>query len=199
MRTDGIGQLVALVRGQRQHDERAHRDVYYLPSVRRITHLAQHVSKYAARLLSGQSSVEPDRQVVERTIVDTTLIALSSTELLRIDLATLAPPEATAFDLVDLGQYRVKLAGEAAGELQWLVHRLVAIAGGMSKALESLDHLEAYPYREALDRCTVQLLDACLVAAATRGMDLSSLVHSRWEQLERSAALGTLDLEGPIG
>jgi hypothetical protein len=199
MNISGIGQLGELLRGQRRHDEHAHRDVYYLSSVHRMTHLTQHVSKYAARLLPERRNTGRDLHSVERTVVDTTLIALSAAELLRIDLMVLYPPELAIVDLSELGRYRAALLGAEAGAPHWFLHRLIAIAGDMSKALESLDHLEAYPYRETLNRCAVQLLETCLVTAAMRDLDLMRLIHLRWQELEQSTFAENLGLEESHG
>jgi hypothetical protein len=164
-----------------------------------MTHLAQHVSKYAARLLPERRNTTLDRHSVERTLIDTTLIALSAAELLHIDLTALVPSEREIVDLSELGRFRAALVGPDAEAPHWLLHRLIAIAGDMGKALESLDHLEDYAYRDTLNRCAMQLLDACLVAAATRGLDLENLIRLRWHELEHDARAGKPEAEESNG
>lgn len=174
--------LRQLINEQRQHDEQAHRDVYFLDSRSRMSHLVHHFSKYAGRL-SGEST-SPD--VLTRTIVDAFIVGLSAAELLRIDIGTaltadLDPEPSTIQQLAAVG------APERLGQLgvaEWLFRQLAGSAGLAAKAVESLDHLEQFDYRGQLNLTVNRILMACVVASGGIDIDLAKAVRQRWRFLE---------------
>jgi hypothetical protein len=163
---------------QDRHDEFAHRDILNLPVERRLTHMALHFAKYAGRLIGMQDA---NRQVLERIIVDTTIICLCSANALRLPLGqfeggsdVLRPP----FSPVALPM--------------WLGSQIAVHNGGFAKACEAFDHGEDFPYDEVLSASVLGILRSSLAAAETLPLDLATAIRSRWsgieERLRRRAA-----------
>lgn len=174
--------LRQLLTEQRQHDEQAHRDVYFLDSRSRMSHLVHHFSKYAGRL-SGETT---SSEVLTRTIVDAFIVALSAAELLRIDvgaeLTTDINPEPSTIH--ELAVILAPASLDQIGVGEWLFRQLASNAGLCAKAMESLDHLERFDYRGQLDLSVKSILIACVVASEGANIDLGSTVRERWRFLE---------------
>lgn len=169
---------------QREHDIRAHQDIYYLPYPDRIKHLTFHVSKYAGRLAKGDLT---DTEF-NRTLVDTFVITLSAAEVLRIDFAEVLSGWTNVAEHATLTSLGVALEEQDSrmdDSLQdWYFRKLAYVGGRMSKACESLDHMEAIPYRDILREAVIDLCHATLVVSATLSLDLITAVGQRWEEIE---------------
>lgn len=168
---------------QREHDIRAHQDIYYLPYPDRIKHLTFHVSKYAGRLAKGN----PTDVEFNRTLVDTFIITLSAAEVLRIDFADALNKWTNLGKHASLTSLGVALREQdcSSDNLQdWFFRKLAHVGGQMSKACESLDHMEAIPCRDILTEAVINLCRATLVVSATLSLDLIGAVGQRWEQIE---------------
>lgn len=178
--------LRQLQRDQQAHDRRAHRDIFYLPYPRRMKHLALHVAKYAGRL------ADPDAAAAElhRTLVDTFIIALSATDVLNLDYAVEFRTAANdCADLAELGTVLQPGDSHPKDVSEWFFRELARIGGVMGKACESLDHMEAIPYREMLAKAVLNLTRSCLVAGSILGTDLRSDVRQRWDEIEANRCL----------
>lgn len=183
--------LRSLLKDQRVHDERVHRDIYYLSYPRRLTHLVLHLSKYVGRLTTPIDR----RDNIRRTIVDTFIIALSASELLRINIAEeltghLNP---TPRDLTLLASQGVPKLSPLVEAGEWFFEELARQTGLCAKSLESLDHLEEHDYRRQLENSITCIVKACLVTTAQIGLDLDQSVRSRWLEFESAALKGGLE------
>jgi len=168
---------------QREHDIRAHQDIYYLPYPDRIKHLTFHVSKYAGRLAKGH----PADIEFNRTLVDTFVITLSAAEVLRIDFAEVLNKWTDVgkhASLISLGLALREQDCSMDNLQEWYFRKLAYVGGRMSKACESLDHMEAIPYRDILREAVIDLCHATLVVSATLSSDLITAVGQRWEDIE---------------
>src|SRR6266851_3703861 len=170
--------LIDLQRLQRDHDLRAHEDVFYLPYPDRIRHLTFHVAKYAGRLAKQPVT----RAELSRTAVDAFIVALSAADVLKVSfgaaMASWADPRAHR-TLIELGR-ALSVGDDARGDIhQWYFRALADIAGRMAKACESLDHMEPVPYREVLSNAVIDLCRVTLAAAALLGLDLATDVPRR--------------------
>ena len=168
---------------QREHDIKAHKDIYYLPNPERIKHFTFHVAKYAGRLATPDES----DKIFILTLVDTFIIALSASELLAINLPReLGVPEHTStyVDLKDFGSALSVQLFRGAISRDWYFRQLAQIAGQMSKACESLDHLEDFPFREVITKAVINILLTTIAAAAFLEIDLISQVYARWNAIE---------------
>lgn len=179
--------LSRLLLEQREHDERAHRDVYYLSYPRRLTHLTLHLAKYSGRLAG--SGAKPE--LVSRTLVDSFIIALSAAELLRLDIPAsllvkgIEPDEVTGLE--QLGGLLARGYPESTSVVDWYFRQLATHAGRLAKALESLDHLERLEYRRMMEESVAEVLIASLVAASGLRLDLAKLARERWMEFEAGA------------
>lgn len=168
---------------QREHDIRAHPDIYYLSYPDRMKHLTFHVSKYAGRL-AKDNVPEAD---LNRTLVDTFIISLSSADVLRIDF-TQALNKWTKLadqpDLISLGRAICERDRKFEVLQDWYFRKLADVAGRMAKACESLDHMEGIPYRDILAEAIIDLCRVTIVAASIASLDLAAAVGQRWEYIE---------------
>lgn len=168
---------------QREHDIRAHQDIYYLSYPDRMKHLSFHVAKYAGRLAVRNIS---DAEFA-RTLVDAFIISLSAADVLRIDFSD-ALNNKVKIDqcpsLVDFGLALRDQDHKAEGLSDWYFRKIAYIAGRMAKACESLDHMEPIPYREVLSEAAIDLCQVTIIAAAIRSLDLLAATGERWEIIE---------------
>ncbi len=183
-------QLRDLQLRQRHHDEKHHRDIFYLPYPQRIRHLVLHLAKYTGRLAG--SAVASDLTQLKRTLVDTFIVALSASEMLQIDLAAavLSGEAEKASTLADAGALLGKRGKpKKLGIGERLFRQLAQITGRMAKACESLDHMEAFDYRETLRTGVVEVIRLTLVVAHAVQVNLDRSVRARWAAIERQAIL----------
>lgn len=179
--------LRGLQRQQREHDEKAHKDIYYLSYPSRIKHLTFHVAKYAGRLAEKGTGSKDYRA----TVVDAFIISLSAGEVLLINFGA----EVMKWDktkehknLSELGlalkdTFKVEELGD------WYFRQLAIVAGRMAKACESLDHMEPVPYRDILSDSIIHLCKSSLAAAAVLSIDLVQKSKERWGAIESKGIL----------
>src|SRR3954447_26482631 len=113
-------QLADLQRSQYAHDMRNHFDILALHKNDRLKHYGLHFSKYVGRLARGHAEAKP----VERTVVDTLLVALSASNTLHQDLRAANIP--TDYAMLDL----FRMFADAAGRF--------------ADACEKIDHMEEF-------------------------------------------------------
>jgi hypothetical protein len=175
--------LRELQTAQREHDVKAHKDVYFLPNQDRIKHLTLHIAKYAGRM----SRKEVTKREVAATLVDGFIITLSAAECLGIELSA-SLGELLSLDqhsdLKSLGLDLSKSEGIGLDFNDWYFRKLADTAGRMSKACEALDHIESFPYREVLSSAAVDLCRTSLIAAAILDVNLDTAVRERWREIE---------------
>ncbi|MBI1894773.1 MAG: hypothetical protein HYS14_11740 [Candidatus Rokubacteria bacterium] len=180
--------LRALQVEQRQHDLRAHEDIVHLPYPDRMRHLTFHVAKYAGRLARR----EPEAGETERTVVDAFIVGLSAGDVLRLNFAEELGGHVLLGEHGDLAALGRGLNAGRIGRntvVEWYFRELADVAGRMAKACESLDHMEAVPYRQMLSTAVIQLCRATLVAASLLMIDLESVVRARWQAIESESVL----------
>jgi hypothetical protein len=145
-------ELQALQAEQFDHDEKYHREIARLPVQDRLRHMTLHFSKYVGRLLEADKC---DEQV----IVDTFIIALSSANILGLNLLADLPVQSLT--------------------RQDFIARIGVAAGRMSAACEKLDHLEDFPFRQTLRDGVVAIAVAVMHYSAELKLDLPKLVRTR--------------------
>lgn len=177
-------ELIQLQIEQRKHDRAFSHDIWVLPLDRRLVHMALHFAKYTGYIaeLEGQNHADSERRV----IIDTFIISLASANALNTLLANHLITDLTSAsgDLNALGE---ALAGESSYAFDgqsWLLRAMAVPTGRMAKALESMDHLEAYPSREAVTNSVIDLSRIALIAAWWRQLPLLSATRQRWRQVE---------------
>ena len=155
---------------QARHDELAHREILDLPVERHLTHMALHFAKYTGRLIGMQDS---NRQVLERIIVDTTIICLCSANALHLSLGQFG----TASKILSPPFSPVALP-------MWLGSQMAVHNAGFAKACEAFDHREDFQYQEVLSAGVIGILRASLAAAEAMPIDLAAAIRSRWSGIE---------------
>lgn len=142
---------------QFEHDEKYHREISRLSIQDRLRHMALHFSKYAGRLHN-----EPTGEVIERTAIDSLIIAISCANILNrrvsefVGVNSIAP--------VGFEEFR---------------HTLTIAAGKMAGACERIDHLESFPYRDAIQEQVEVILVASCAFISGLNLDPVSEMSSR--------------------
>lgn len=164
--------LGELQRLQETHDQKYHRDIYYLPTIRWLTHLTLHYLKYAGKLTELIHGGKIEKGSLETIVIDACIVTLSAANTLNIDLDS----------------KRVKgIAGYQQEEAIALRDSITLYAGQMAKALESLDHMETTAYRELLENGIRGISNTVVEVAAAIGCDLSEKVQQRWKNIEEKS------------
>jgi hypothetical protein len=175
-------ELFSLQIAQMKHDEFYHREIARLTVHARLNHMALHFCKYVGQLAEcGPSGNEAG---VMRAITDTFIIDLSSANILGIKLVSTIPDVSNENSLADCGRrlLRSRNLGNAA---EWLLFTYAIEAAKMARACEKLDHLEAYPFREAISSALSNICATSMAAAEVFGFDLVKSVRDRLHEVER--------------
>lgn len=172
---------------QLRHDELAHKDILCLPVQTRIKHMVLHFAKYVGKLVEARQLESHD--LLASTLVDTWVIVLASANMLNIRLSEKLNPE-------DIPYQNLQSIGQAFAGSQFIsskdpfdlaLFELGKSTGRMAKACESLDHMEKFPFREAVEQGVLEIARLTLAISATLGINLYHLVSLRWKEVERKS------------
>lgn len=171
--------LLDLQWAQLTHDERYHKDIIVLPLGDRVRHMALHMAKYAGNIAEIEGD---DPQRVARILTDAFVITLATANALNQDLGQ----EVCGGGPTDLQRLGQTLASDFGGsnDLTGLLRPFARHAGALAKACESLDHVESYPFREAMKSSNLALFKLVVSAAAVRALDLDALYKDRMREIE---------------
>lgn len=176
-------ELLALQWAQLRHDEAYHKDIVILPLAHRIRHMALHNTKYTAYFLTALDNTEPS--FLERTLTDAFAIGLATANALNQDLGhDLEPESSSTGSLVELGQKLASALPHDSGDPLWLVRAFAVHNGRLAKACESLDHIEALPFRDIMKSANLELLKAVITETSVLGLDVGSLYRRRMREVE---------------
>lgn len=174
-------QLHALQVEQLRHDEFCHRDILLLCVADRMKHMALHFAKYAGRFVEAADSADADLR--RRTLTDTFVIALAAANTLNFDVGSAYAGDSSG-DLAILGGALAGSLGRTGPGEDWFVRAFVRSAGRLAKACESLDHVEAFPFREVMLESVSQIAALCLAEASATGFDLIASYQARLRAVE---------------
>ena len=165
---------------QLSHDERYHKDVVLLPLGERVKHMALHMAKYVGYLAEIEGD-DPER--VSRILTDAFIITLATANTLNQDLGRDLGAPVADLDLAATGR---QLAGEfgATDDVPGLLRIFARHAGALAKACESLDHMERFPFRDAMRDSNLALFKLVVAAAIARSLDLGALYAARLRVVE---------------
>jgi len=166
---------------QLAHDERYHKDVVILPLGERVKHMALHMAKYVGYLAEIEGD-DPER--VARILTDAFIITLATANTLNQDLGRDLGDIANGADLNRLGQTLLGAELRSTTDVSGLLRLFARYAGALAKACESLDHLERYPFRDAMCQNNLALFKLVVAGAAARAFDLAALYRARLRVLE---------------
>jgi hypothetical protein len=183
-RTDLEEQLLALQWAQLRHDQFYHSDIVLLPVGQRMKHFALHMAKYVGHIAEALES--GDDALLQRTLVDAFIISLASANTLQLDLgkAFSSRCDSSISTLEDLAVKLATTLKRAKGDASWLLRTMAQYTGHLSKACESLDHIEDYPFRRTMLDSARDLFEVVLVEASLRGIDLLEKAAGRIQSIE---------------
>jgi hypothetical protein len=177
-------QILSLQLAQLQHDEAFHKEIRLLPVNERIKHFALHFAKYLGYLAEAQES--HDVLQLERALVDTFIITIASANTLDLDLSKavsdLHCPNVE--NLMELGFQLARGIENRESDPFWFILRFARSTGRLAKACESLDHLEAFPFRETMTSSVLDIFKFVIVEAHSRQLDLVRLLRERLRDIE---------------
>lgn len=180
--------LIDLQKKQKQHDLHFHADIYYLSYPDRMRHFVFHFAKYTGRLAAPLD--QTGKNSWKTLLSDTTIVSLAAAEVLDLDLDKVLAAKAPATSLAERMQKLDTYPSMSDAELQdWWLRRSAKATGQMAKALESLDHMEAFDSRAALTQGVLEHLESALVVAKRRQIDIPALLTERWIEIEQKRVL----------
>jgi hypothetical protein len=183
--TGAAAQLFELQIEQLRHDEKYHKEIARLTVQHRLNHMALHLAKYLGVIASAAGS-DPEAQSLARAIVDSLIITLSTANILNLRISE---------RLIERGKVYTDISALAlhfAEQLERvdpasLVHAMAIPVGRMAGACEKADHLEAFPFRETLIDCVVEIAKVLLAAMAVARIDPAPAIRTRLQSVkERS-------------
>ena len=176
-------ELFGLQVAQFRHDELYHREIARLTVHGRLNHMALHFCKYVGQL--AEAVPIDDLPKIRRTVVDAFIIDLCSANALNIRLSAFVPGAQDARSLADLGYMHRRSFERAIGNRGlWLLSAYAVEAGKMARACEKIDHLEGYPFSEAISAAVGAICDVSLVAADLFEFDLVTDANARLAEVE---------------
>lgn len=176
-------QLLALQWVQLKHDEGYHKDVLTLPVAQRVKHMALHNAKYTGYFLDAVDRGDEAR--LRHVLTDAFIIALASANIFNQDLGRELDASGEEATLRSMGATLAASLGRVDADPLWLVRQYARHNGQLAKLCESLDHLEAVPFREGMRTCIRALMSAVLAEAAARQLDLPEAYEARVRSVER--------------
>lgn len=171
---------------QDQHDQHYHQDIYTMSRANNITHMVMHMAKYVGKLVTIEElgrtsdySTDPTRLHGEYSAVltDFMIVLMSSANRMNINLGhTLATDCRDSTEWATYGGFfpNQETATSFLREVITLPEELQEVAvlkqivplirgmGMMSKAIEALDHMEAFPSRVVLNEQIVLMFTHAL-------------------------------------
>lgn len=167
---------------QHRHDEAYHRDIAILPVATRMKHFALHFAKYVGALVEARR--RGDEAAYTRLLTDTFIISLAAANAVALNLEDVAKRHKEKGSLIDLGVAIAASKERAAGFGDELVSELAVRVGQLAKACESLDHVEDYPFRPAMQAAVTAIFEIVAVEAAVRQIDLAKASNERLAGVE---------------
>jgi hypothetical protein len=172
--------LLQLQREQLRHDEAYHEEILVLDTARRTKHMALHQAKYTARFVAAEE--DGDADLFRATLTDAFIISLATANIFAQNLSETLPEGIE--DKGGLAALGVTLAERIAQTVSF-VRQFSALTGEMAKACESLDHLEAFPFRQSLVRANTDMSQLLICEASSRQIDLAAAYEARISDVEQ--------------
>jgi hypothetical protein len=176
--------VLVLQWAQMRHDELYHKDIVLLSVANRMKHMTLHFAKYVGNVADALD--QRDHERLHRALVDAFIISLSSANALNVDLGKELGTELVGSNLSikEVGLELAKVGGQRTADDTGFHRRFAHHTGRLAKASESLDHLEAYPFRESMKEQVVALFKLLLAEAAIRHLDLNEQSRNRLRGVE---------------
>jgi hypothetical protein len=182
--------MLGLQREQFEHDELFHREIVRLDIAVRLKHMALHFCKYTGQLAEVVHNPE-NAALRSRTITDSFIISLCSANTLNFNLSEhVAPNFGCGATPRDLGLHLARQLYPAAKlDDAWLMSVHAIYTAKMAAACEKIDHLEAFPFRDELQKAVLRLSQIALIAAVANNLDLASAIRERRRDIRARSSL----------
>ena len=191
-------EILALQWSQLKYDEAYHKDIVILPLAQRIAHMALHNAKYAGYF--AHATVDDDLPRRRATLMDAFIIALATVNALNQDLGDeLGGDLGDALSIGELGDRLAVALPRNGDDDVWILRQFASHTGVMPKACESLDHLEAIPFRDLLKGANLSLFKTILADASAYAIDLAQGHRIRLREVEQRSILDTRYQQGAGG
>lgn len=166
---------------QLAHDERYHKDVVIMSLGERLKHMALHMAKYVGYLAEIEGD---DEDRVARILTDAFIITLATANTLNQDLGRDLGDAAEG--VADLDRLAAAVGSDMGQDISvaGLLRPFARHAGALAKACESLDHMEAFPFRSAMRDSNLALFKLVVAAGAARSIPLEQRYRERLRVVE---------------
>jgi hypothetical protein len=166
---------------QLNHDELYHREIARLSVGDKMKHMTLHLSKYLGNLVEAAEANDNPR--IEREIVDAVIIVTAAANTVNLNFSrALGAIVGQAGSFRELG-LSVSSEGRSGDPYRWLINQLAIKIGRLAKATESLDHVEAYPFRERMQEYLIDLYKILISEAALRQLDIEARIEGRLDSI----------------
>lgn len=195
--------LLDLEKKQIDHDQKCHRDIFFLNFQDRFKHMVMHYGKYSGRLadiLREKTESEKINFEVRRTLIDCFIIVLSSAEMLQMDLDVLLRKKIELDKPVSIHElseavkesspdiFSLLNVNDEKSRILNLMLEMTSIGGFMQKVGEDLDHLVGIP-RDAIKQQTLNMLSLLLLAGLVWNVDYECDTQKRWDVLSEKTVI----------
>jgi hypothetical protein len=168
-------ELFALQVEQHQHDEIYHREIARLSLHQRLNHMALHFAKY-----TGKIAVAEDSRSVSAVYVDVLVIALSTANIVNVELFDLLEKDGREFaGLLTFARSLASSMQSVIGDPHALLRATAVASGRMAAACEKIDHLEEISFRAEIRDCIAQFGSIALAFLSSNGIDPMQAARDR--------------------
>lgn len=174
--------LLELQWRQLNHDELYHREIARLTVGDRMKHMALHLAKYAGQI--AEADERGDQDARQQHLVDCFIITLAAANTVSLDLGRRLDEQlAASGTLLDLGAALHQQGSPDRSNSDVFLRSLTIAVGKLAKACESLDHVEAFAFRERMQQAGMEVFRAVVAEAARCAIDLEQASMARQDRV----------------
>jgi hypothetical protein len=146
--------------------------------------MALHFAKYAGKFV--EAKLARDRESFLDTLVDTFVISLASANMFNVEIGDLGVfQEVKTKKFETLGSEIFSFSKNQYEDVfSFTADNLTIFSGRIAKSIESLDHMEPYPFRETFEENLESIIGSVFVAATFLKVDLISKTKNRLSKVE---------------
>ena len=160
---------------QHEHDEKYHREIARLSMHQRLNHMALHFAKY-----TGKVAASKDPPVILSVYVDTLIIAISTANILNIELWEVLGQHGREYPgLLAFGRSLTADMNIDAADHSALLSKTAIAVGRIAAACEKIDHLEDVSFRSEIKLGLADIAAFALAYIATAGADPAYVIRQR--------------------
>lgn len=174
--------LLELQWQQMNHDELYHREIARLTVGDRMKHMALHLAKYLGQMLEAEEADGCDDQ----QLVDAYIICLSAANTVNLDLGKFfSGLGAGVSSLAELGRHLIDKSEMHGANGGTFTRDFGIRVGRLAKACESLDHVEAFAFREKMHESISAIFELLVCESYRRGLELEGATLTRQDGVRK--------------